>query len=347
MEEIHLIHHSHTDFGYTDLASTAMALHADYIRQAVDDADATADFPDESRFRWTCESLLMVEKFLHESTKADQERFHAAVRRGQIEVTAMPDNITGLCDAAEWNWIVRRYEPLWSSFGARVAMQNDINGFPWGLLPKLREHGIDSVWMGCNSDTSVPLTTAPDAWWWEGPDGKRMLTWSGTHYCFGFELFHASEWRRGPVPSANDVWYNPPSPGETWKTSTEHLDASERILREKLAKMEHYKFPVIAFQVTNHWRMDNDPPSRQLADFVKAWNTARWQPKLIMSTPSRFLARLRETSASEITTVRRGDWQDWWSDGICTAPELLVANQQAKRILGDLPCAARVSRRRS
>ena len=164
---------------------------------------------------------------------------------------------------------------LWKTYGARVAMQNDVNGFPWGLLPKLREHGIDAVWMGCNSDTSVPLTPTPDAWWWEGPDGKRMLVWSGTHYCFGFELFHASEWRRGPVPSANDVWYNPPSPGETWKISNEDLDASERILREKLAKMEHYKFPVVAFQVTNHWRMDNDPPSRQIADFVKAWNAGQ------------------------------------------------------------------------
>jgi hypothetical protein len=254
----------------------------------------------------------------------------------------MPHNITGLCDASEWNWFVRRHEPSWDFLRVRVAMQNDINGFPWGLLPTLREHGIDTVWMGCNSDTSVPLTPTPDAWWWEGPDGKRSLAWSGTHYCFGFELFHASEWRRGPVPSASDVWYNPPSAGETWKTSKEDLDASQRILGEKLARMGHYKFPEVAFQVTNHWRMDNDPPSRQLADFVKSWNGEGRKPRLVMSTPSRFLARLRETSANEITTVRRGDWQDWWSDGICTAPELLVANQQAKRILGDLQAAARM-----
>ena len=31
MQEIHLIHHSHTDLGFTDLASTAMRLHAGYI----------------------------------------------------------------------------------------------------------------------------------------------------------------------------------------------------------------------------------------------------------------------------------------------------------------------------
>ena len=281
----------------------------------------------------------MVERFLHEATPEKKARFAKAVERGQIEVAAMPDNIVGLVDGPEWAAVVRRLSPLWRTYGARVAMQNDINGFPWGLLPRLREQGIEAVWMGCNGDTSVPLTPTPDAWWWEGPDGKRMLAWSGTHYCFGFELFHASEWRRGPVPSAADVWYNPPSPGETWKTSPEDLDAAEQILHEKLATMGHYKHAVVAFQVTNMWRMDNDPPSRQIADFVKAWNAGGRKPRLVMSTPSRFLARLRETAGDQITTVRRGDWQDWWSDGLATAPELLVASQQAKRILADLPAA--------
>ena len=106
--------------------------------------------------------------------------------------------------------------------------------------------------------------------------------------------------------------------------------------------MGYYRHPVVAFQVTNMWRMDNDPPSRQIADFVKAWNASGRKPRLVMSTPSRFLARLRETAGQRITTVRRGDWQDWWSDGATTTPDLLAASQQAKRILADLPAAARL-----
>jgi alpha-mannosidase len=342
IEEIHLIHHSHTDLGFTDLASTAMALHEGYIGQAVALADATSDYPDTSRFRWTCESALMVQRFLGNATPQQKARFDKAVQRGQIEVAAMPDNIVGLVDGPEWAAVVRRLAPLWKKYGSRVAMQNDINGFPWGLVPRLREQGIDAVWMGCNGDTSVGLTPTPDAWWWQGPNGQRMLVWSGTHYCFGFELFHAAEWRRGPVPSAADVWYNPPSAGETWNVSRENLDAAEKILHAKLASMQHYKFPVIAFQATNMWRMDNDPPSRQIADFVKAWNEGDRKPRLVMSTPGRFLARLRATSGHRITTVRRGDWQDWWSDGLSTTPELLVASQQAKRILADLPTASQL-----
>ena len=165
-------------------------------------------------------------------------------------------------------------------------MQNDINGFPWGLLPKLREHGIDSVWMGCNSDTSVPLTTAPDAWWWEGPDGKRMLTWSGTHYCFGFELFHASEWR----PRAGAVGQRRLVQPALARRNVEDFHRAPRCLRADSPREAHQDG---ALQVPGHRfpsdeplrAMDNDPPSRQLADFVKAWNNARCQPKLIMSTP--------------------------------------------------------------
>jgi alpha-mannosidase len=342
IKEIHLIHHSHTDLGYTDLLSTDVTLHVDYIRQAIKLADATRDEPEDARFRWTCESALMVDRFLQEASPEEKARFGEAVRRGQIEVAAMPDNLADLIDGPEWAATLERLAPLWKTYGARVAMQNDVNGFPWGLLPSLRRHGIKAVWMGCNGDTSLPLTQTPDAWWWEGPDGRRTLVWSGKSYGFGFFLFHDAEWRRGPVPSAADVWYNPPSAGETWNTSQEDLDKAQRILDRQLASMRHYRHPVIAFQVTNMWRVDNDPPSAQIAGFVKAWNAVGRRPKLVMSTPSRFLARLREAAGDRITAVRRGDWQDWWNDGVATTPELLAANQRAKRILADLPAAARL-----
>lgn len=342
IEEIHLIHHSHTDFGFTDLPSTDIDLHVNFIRQALDFADATRDYPDESRFRWTCESALITERFLQGATAEEKSRFADAVRRGQIEVAAMPDNLCGLSDRAEWAAVVDRLASLWKTYGSRVAMQNDVNGFPWGILPSLRAHGIDAVWMGCNDDTAVLLTAIPEPWWWEGPDGKKTLVWSAKTYGWGYFLFHDAEWRRGPVPSAADVWYNPPSGDETWSTSAENLAKAQKILERQLATLSHYKLPVVAFQVTNMWRYDNDPPAREIADFVKAWNAAGRQPKLVMSTPSRFLARLRETSADRITTVRRGDWQDWWADGATSTPELLVANEKAKRILADLPAAARL-----
>jgi alpha-mannosidase len=341
-KEIHLIHHSHTDFGFTDLPSTDINLHVDYIRQALDFADATRDYPDEARFRWTCESALITERFLQGASADEKQRFAGAVRRGQIEVAAMPHNMLGVTSRAEWAAVVDRLAPLWKAYGSRVAMQDDVNGFPWGVLPSLREHGIDAVWMGTNDDTAVPLTAMPEPWWWEGPDGKKTLVWSGKAYGWGYFLFHKTEWRRGPVPSAADVWYNPPSGDETWNASPENLDKAQKILEKQLATVSYYKHPVIAFQVTNMWRYDNDPPAREIADFVKAWNAADRQPRLVMSTPSRFLSRLRETAGDRITVVRRGDWQDWWADGATSTPELLVANQKAKRILADLPAAARL-----
>ena len=253
----------------------------------------------------------------------------------------MPDNLVDLINGPEWAVDVAQLAPLWKAYGVRVAMQANVNGFPWGLLPALGEHGIDAVWMGSNGDTSVPLTPTPEAWWWEGPDGKRTLVWSGKWYCFGYGLFHAEEWRRGP-PGHQRVVQPALARRNLGSVGQRARHSQQRMLGRKLAAMDYYRHPVIAFQVTNMWRIDNDPPSRQLADFVKAWNASGRKPRLVMSTPSRFLARLRETAGPQITTVRRGDWPDWWSDGVASTPELLAATQQAKRVLADLPAAARL-----
>src|SRR5436309_519584 len=93
---VHLVHHSHIDFGFTDLPSTAWDFHVEHLRQAVKFAHETRSYPDEARFRWTCESLWIVERFLANAGPAERRRFDGLVARGQIEVTAMPCNTTGL-----------------------------------------------------------------------------------------------------------------------------------------------------------------------------------------------------------------------------------------------------------
>lgn len=336
IRELHLIHHSHTDFGFTDLESTTWKLHVDYIRQALGHAEATQHDAYESQFRWTCEVTMAVEQFLAEATPEERKSFDRAVERGQIEVASMPFNGLFMMSRAEWNDTQRRLQPIRGKYGSTTAMQNDVNGFPWGLIPGLIDEGVNLVWMGCNSDTSLPLTDTPSAWWWQGPDGRRILVWSSQHYCSGYYLFHRHEWRRGVVPSAGDVWFNPPSAGETWDPSPTNLAVAKELLDENLPRATaHYPYQTIAFQVTNMWRMDNDPPSGHICDFVRAWNAAGHTPRLILSTPKIFAESLRKELGDSLP-VRRGDWQDWWADGILSTPEALGANQAAKRLLDDL-----------
>ncbi len=52
---IFIVQHSHTDMGYTDYPSRLAADHIDFIEDALRLCDLTDSYPDDARFRWTCE----------------------------------------------------------------------------------------------------------------------------------------------------------------------------------------------------------------------------------------------------------------------------------------------------
>ena len=55
IKEILFVHHTHTDIGYTHPQPVVFELHRRFIDEALDIAEQTADWPDDCRFRWTCE----------------------------------------------------------------------------------------------------------------------------------------------------------------------------------------------------------------------------------------------------------------------------------------------------
>ena len=57
---LYVVHHSHTDIGYTDLQERVVQAQADYIRSAL---RILAD-PKNAAFRWNCETWFCVEQFL-------------------------------------------------------------------------------------------------------------------------------------------------------------------------------------------------------------------------------------------------------------------------------------------
>jgi hypothetical protein len=341
IQEIHLIHHSHTDFGYTDLPSTLQEQQVRYIAEAVNIARKTASFPLESRFRWTCEVLMPVADFLAQATPAERRGFDRAFANGQIELGAMPAVMSGLMWKEEFNAALESLQPLLKKYRPKVAVQNDVNGISWGMLPLLRKAGARYVWMGMNRYSGIPPKERPALWWWEGPDGSRTLTYLSYEYSHGYDLFYPEHWRRGPVPQVSDVWYHPPEGRDTWDDSLAAIKAAHAHCQKKLVEdFTHWPFPELAVQTTNHWRFDNDPPCAQLPNFVRAWNAAGLLPRLRLSTPATFMG-LMEKRHGKTIPVERGDWQDWWDDGPTSMPGAVAASQQAKRLLVDLKSGQR------
>ncbi len=83
--QVNFVQHSHTDIGYTRSQTEILAEHLRYIDYALDYCDATDNYPDAAKFRWTCEAAWAVDEFLKCRPAEQIERFKKRVKEGRIE----------------------------------------------------------------------------------------------------------------------------------------------------------------------------------------------------------------------------------------------------------------------
>ena len=77
IKEILFVHHSHTDIGYTHPQPVVLELHRRFIDEALDIAEATQDYDDETRFNSTCEVTGITENWWKTASNANRDRFLA------------------------------------------------------------------------------------------------------------------------------------------------------------------------------------------------------------------------------------------------------------------------------
>ncbi len=81
IETLYLIHHSHTDIGFTHDQPIVWELHGRFIDQALNIIEAhAADPAPDSRFRWTVETTAVLDHWLRQATAADIDRLLRAER---------------------------------------------------------------------------------------------------------------------------------------------------------------------------------------------------------------------------------------------------------------------------
>ena len=278
---------THTDVGYTDHPVVCREQQMRYLDIAIDAVLATRDKPPAQQFCWTAETTLAVDDWWRSAAPARRQELLQAVRSGQLEIAALPMNQTPTLDAAQWqtmlHWIP---EDLWQKVQPRVAVQDDVNGFPRAGAVALLDRGVHSLLMGINPTLGAAPLPTPTAFWWKMPDGRRLFVWLGDHYTRGFYYFYADTWRRGPVPESTDTRYRPARPGELFRADDDAVRAAHAHLLGELQKLEAagYKYPRVVAPVTNEWRMDNDPPFPAMAEFVATWQRLGLQPQLRMTT---------------------------------------------------------------
>ena len=199
LETIYLVHHSHTDIGYTHDQPVVWELHTRFIDEALRLAEKHASSASDGAFRWTVETTVVLQRWLETASARDVDRLIALERAGRVEVTGMFANLTPLLDTdqlIESFQILRRLRADYG-FNIRHAMNCDVNGENWPLVDVLLDLGIEGFTMAINAHFGGPVRPRPAVFNWQGPSGRSIPVNNGWPYDKG--------WREGIGRAADDL----------------------------------------------------------------------------------------------------------------------------------------------
>ena len=315
IETLYVVNHSHTDIGFTDHQDVCFRQHSEFIDQALDLCEATRDYPEEARYRWVCEVTGTTERYLRGATEPQRKRFVDWHKRGALDVAGMQYNLTPLLDVEQLHRTLYPVRRMRDEFDvdARVAMQCDVNGISWLYADLLPAVGIEFLTMAINPIRGGAPQPRPSAFWWEGPSGGRVLVWNGYHYLFGRSTAKLGDWR-----------------------------FVERSLPQLIHRLEDdpgYPFDFLYCQATHPIRVDNGPPDPRMPDFVRDWNAGGRTPRIVLTTPREFGRLLRDRHGADLPT-RRGDWTDWWADGVASSAFETGLNRTTHELLAQAEALA-------
>ncbi len=323
--KIYLIHHSHTDIGYTERQEKIERFHVDFIKQAIKISEdiQLGKRKEWKGFRWTCESFWGVEKFLKESTPEWKERFVKAIKHGDIEITGNYLNLSELIDYDVLKNMLTKSVDYAKSIDQKLdsAMTADINGYSWGYSQALIDAGIKNFFSCVHTHHGMyPLRKKQTPFWWETPKGDRLLVWNGDHYHTGNVLGFA------PTTVSDESY-------QTVSRLSEDLGVEKKRIFDYLSELEkdNYPYDLVPIMVSG-LVTDNAPPNGHIMDFVNKWNSLYGETvSLEMTTLNDFFKEVREQEVE--IPVYQGDWPDWWSDGPSSTPGQTKIFREAQRTL--------------
>ncbi|MFN0014457.1 MAG: glycoside hydrolase [Saprospiraceae bacterium] len=327
--DIALVHHAHTDIGYSHYQEEVAAIHTENIRQALRMVESTRGYPDGSRFVWNVESLWAVENFLQEATRVETQQFVQAVRGGQIGLSALYANVlTGLCSAEELRWWTEYADTLRTRYDLpiRSAMFTDIPGLSWEVVPALAERGIRYFSNGPNYIEALPdggdrigstLREQGDRpFWWKSASGRdSILFWTcGKGYSSWHGMTAGTMPERGP-----------------------------RKIATYLNALEAANYPYDLVQWRYNIVSDNGPVDTTICDFVRDWNARYTSPRLMLANVNDVFEQF-EKKYGQTIPVLSGDFTPYWEDGAYST----AAEETENRLLsGKLAQLGRLARQQN
>jgi len=276
--EVYMIPISHHDFGYTHTIEKVLLRYDDFYDNILRFCEETEDWPFESQFRYMVEGSWSIQHFVENRPDEVVQKFAKYAKEGRIDISALIGNeISALCSHEE---LIRLMYPsfrLKRQCGAKISTASitDIPGLSWGLPTVLAGAGVKYFFAGLPTyfewgrsdihtfwdESAILRHGRPDAFWWEGPDGEKVLVfYQGSYGCWS-------------PSSYQDV-----------------LNALPGMLKG----MEEGGCPFSAIRYGGYGCGDNTPPDIRVSHIAREWNNQWAYPKLIVATNTMFFESLEK-----------------------------------------------------
>ena len=286
---VYLVPHEHLDVGYSDFQQKLAELHSRVVNEAM---ELSGEHPE---FKFSLDGYWQAQQFLEGRTEAEKEKFAAAVREKKLFVPAQHSvMLTGFPVA----------ETLIRSFYASHKFNRehggpwdyvnitDVPSYSWSYASIIAASGLKYFAAAANADRGPTLMLGDlhrrSPFWWEGPDGSRVLMWYARHY-------HQirSEFGLPPVVATG------------YEGLQSFLNVYERADYTSDAVMLY----------GSQW--ENTSLYPQQAALVRDWHNLFAYPDLKFSGFGEALVKIAARAKGELPVIR-GDGGPFWEDGIAS-----------------------------
>jgi len=282
-----LIPHEHLDVGFTDYPAKVAELHSQSVDQAIGLIKKTPDF------RWTLDGSWVADQYLNGRSREAREQFLEHVRDGSVVIP--PEFANQHTGNASWESLAR------SLYGqhnlahehklptADATQIVDVPSYTWGYASVLHDAGIKYFVAASNSWRAPVMLLGrwneKSPFYWEGPDGGRVLMWYSRAYLQAHTLF-----------------------GGPWRI--ESIRDSLPVFLQAYKRPDYAASTVIIFGT----QLENTPLAQEQSEIVSSFSNEYAWPKLEFSTVQSAMRQIEHEWKGDFP-VFRGDFGPYWEDG--------------------------------
>ena len=290
---------AHTDIGYTHIQDEVVKIHNQNTNTAI---EACKEMPG---FVWNLETSWQAQIFLKNQPRDRRQELLSLARKGKFGVQSIYLNmLTGLCSHEELNRLCYLSGRLKRAYDIPMdsGQLTDVPTAMWTMPTVLASSGVKYYGQGMNQTRGPFLTHTRDQlhnapFWWQGPDGSKVLTW--------FTDSYAHAYRVGLREGYKSVY---------------------RRLPEYLAPFRNADYPYDAVFVYGAC-FDNRPMDPAYARIAAEWNEKWVYPKIILSETADFFRYVEKNFADQIPTVSGGTGA-YWEDGAASSAKHTALNRR-------------------